>query len=390
VVTGGFPLGVHTFVVREVSETRRAGHEVLVLANGDGDEAGERLDGGDDDRKMSVIRRAWTRQPLLMADFRRFSPSVGRAADVPRYGRRLGERRKSFFASLLGDRRVRSVELVHAHFVGWGFEVAMPLARLLGVPFTVTAHNAYLERLPVDVLAALQAQAATIILVSRDWRDRWASATGSDERLVVVHNAVDLPALPDPGDVAVGQPLTIVSVGRLTTQKRYPDALEAVARLVREGADLRYRIIGGGKAQQDLAYRAEALGLGPRVEMMGARPHSEVHDALRDADVYLHTSENESFGVAVAEAMAVGLPVVVTDSGGVTDFVEHGRSGLVVPVGDIAAITDALGTLATDGDLRRDFGAHGRRHVAEHLSWDGHMARMDAIWRAALAGEAVH
>ena len=141
VVSGSFPFTSQTFVTREVASTLKAGHDVHVLAPTTGDAMGEEFCARVGFPKARVIYKNHSRCPIFSADLNRFRTKVTDAAMREVYGFVLGERRKSFFCDLIKDPRVRSADLIHAHFMGWGYMVAVPLARILGIPVTVTAHE---------------------------------------------------------------------------------------------------------------------------------------------------------------------------------------------------------------------------------------------------------
>ena len=104
------------------------------------------------------------------------------------------------------------------------------------------------------------------------------------------------------------------------------------------------------------------------------------------ADILLHPSQAEGFGIAVVEGMAAGLPVVVARSGGVLDTVEHDRVGFLYEPGDLSALVDYIVQLASDGSRRAAFGAAARAAAEKRFSWEHHMAQMYGVWHEALEG----
>ena len=122
---------------------------------------------------------------------------------------------------------------------------------------------------------------------------------------------------------------------------------------------------------QRLERIAKALGVGAVTEFAGWVPHHRVPEYLRRLSIYAAPSvHEESFGVAVLEASACGVPVVVSRVGGMPEVVEHQQTGFLVPPGDEVALADALERLVTSQELRRSMGAAGRRFVLERYSWD--------------------
>jgi glycosyltransferase involved in cell wall biosynthesis len=135
----------------------------------------------------------------------------------------------------------------------------------------------------------------------------------------------------------------------------------------------RLLIVGDGPQRDELVRLAAQLGITERTQFAGAVPHAEVPQWLHRLDIYAAPSrlDSESFGVAVIEAGACGLPVVVSDAGGLPEVVLAGETGLVVPRDDVPALQAALTRLALDAGLRARLGAAGRVHVGREYEW-GH------------------
>jgi glycosyltransferase involved in cell wall biosynthesis len=162
-----------------------------------------------------------------------------------------------------------------------------------------------------------------------------------------------------------GDPL-VVSVGRLVYYKGYKHLI-AAARSI----DASLVIVGDGPERGRLAELARDV---PNVRLAGGVDEDELVSILAASDCFVlaSTSHAESFGIAVAEAQAMGLPAVVTDTGsGTVEAVEDGVTGIVVPPADPAALADAIGDLLSDEDRRRSMGAAARaRAVARHALTD--------------------
>jgi len=167
--------------------------------------------------------------------------------------------------------------------------------------------------------------------------------------------------------------ITIGTVKSLETGYGIDYLVQAFAVLRRRPLPYRLRllIVGEGPEHQRLERMAEALGIGPVTEFTGWVPHHRVPEYLRRLSVYAAPSvHEESFGVAVLEASACGVPVVVSRVGGMPEVVQEGQTGFLVPPGDPVALADALERLVTSPELRRTMGAAGRRFVLERYAWD--------------------
>jgi rhamnosyl/mannosyltransferase len=158
-----------------------------------------------------------------------------------------------------------------------------------------------------------------------------------------------------------GEPL-VISVGRLVYYKGYEHLIDAARTL-----DASLVIVGDGPERERLAERARDV---PNVHLAGPVDEADLvaHLAAADCFALSSTSPAESFGIAVAEAQAMALPAVVTDTGsGTVEAVEDGVTGLVVPPGDSRALGEALRVILTDGARRRSMGVAARaRAIARH------------------------
>ena len=139
------------------------------------------------------------------------------------------------------------------------------------------------------------------------------------------------------------------------------------------------RIVGGGPDRGALERRAKALGIGDRVEFSGPVPHARVPEALRGFDVFAALSREESFGVAVIEASACGLPVVVSDAGGLAEVVVGGVTGTIVARNDPPTAAKAIAELVLSNVQRARMGEAGRAQVVEKYEWSSCVGRMIAI-----------
>jgi len=135
--------------------------------------------------------------------------------------------------------------------------------------------------------------------------------------------------------------------------------------------DLRLLIVGEGPERQRLERMARALAVNDVTEFTGWVPHTQVPEYLRRLSVYVAPSvQEESFGVAVLEASACGVPVVVSRVGGFPEVVQDRVTGFLVPPRDTVALAEVLEQLVTSRELRDTMGAAGREFVLEHYAWD--------------------
>lgn len=139
-------------------------------------------------------------------------------------------------------------------------------------------------------------------------------------------------------------------------------------------------VIGGGRRQPDMAALVQELSLAPRVSFLGER--KDVPDLLGAVDIFVLPSHSEGISRSLLEAMAVGLPVVVSTAGGSPEVVEHEKTGLLVPVRDSAALAQALRRLLADPAWARQLGQAAARQVANRFSLDRVGQELTTLYQA--------
>lgn len=143
-------------------------------------------------------------------------------------------------------------------------------------------------------------------------------------------------------------------------------------------------VLGRGSLTEKLVEEVRRSGSAASVSFLGAVGNREVADYLRAADVYVSASRVDGSSVTLLEAMATGLPSVVTDILGNREWIEPGATGLLFPVGDAPALGTAILQVAGDASLRRAMGARARMIVEERANWRENRVKLDALYRAAL------
>ena len=146
------------------------------------------------------------------------------------------------------------------------------------------------------------------------------------------------------------------------------------------GNKIKVYIYGEGNFKEELKMLIRELELEGTVFLKGWIPNTEVPNALGQFDVFCATSERESFGVAVVEAMAMEKPVIVSDAEGFKEVVVDGTTGFVVSVGDIQAMAKRLEGLILDEKKRTEMGVNGRKRVEELYDWNKNVEIMENLY----------
>jgi glycosyltransferase involved in cell wall biosynthesis len=273
---------------------------------------------------------------------------------------------------------------VHAHFANAPASVAAIAARMLGAACSFTAHAYDVFERPVDMDRKLAA--ADVPVTVCDYNRAYIAEhwPGYGEPTVV----------PCGVDTSVfartrayrRDPFTVVAVGRLVEKKGFADLIEACARMVEAGGEVRCRILGDGPLRPALTRQIAARGLAGRVTLEGPVGHAGVRDALEQASacclpcVVAPSGDRDSQPLVLKEAMAVGVPVVASAEVGVPELVDD-EVGLLVPPGRPDRLADALARLAgTDDAQLAAMGARGRKRVVEGFSLDAQAEGLLAAW----------
>ena len=179
-----------------------------------------------------------------------------------------------------------------------------------------------------------------------------------------------------------GDQVLVGWLGRMTEIKCVDDLLRAFARV---DADAVLALVGDGPLRTGLEALAAELGIADRCRFIGYT--DDVAPFYAACDVIALSSANEGTPVTIIEALAAGVPVVSTDVGGVRDVVADGRSGLLVPAGDVTALGAAIERLARDPELRRTLGSSGRE-VVDRYSIPRLVDDLDLLYRELLEAPA--
>jgi glycosyltransferase involved in cell wall biosynthesis len=274
--------------------------------------------------------------------------------------------------------RAQPIARVHSHFATDAACVGALLAELLGVPFSVTTHakDIFVPRFPrrLKRVLASAAPAFTISHFNRAHLERTVGA--STRRVHVLHLGVCLDALPHRAPAADVFTIACTASG-LVDKKGVGVLVEACRLLDARGFRFRCEVCGtdpGGERLAALRALVRESGLATLVSLHGALPWTATQQLVARAAVFvlpsIRTAEGDMDGIPVSliEAMGIGVPVVSSRLSGIPELVEHGRTGLLVPPGDPAALAAAIERIARDPSLASALGSRARQRVRDGFS----------------------
>ena len=401
-----YPAVSHTFMQREIAGLRDEGVTIDTFAIRRA-QAGEVLSRADAAEaratyallpvRLTHLLRAHLR--ALLRHPRGYRATLAEAVRLAPAGARGALWQLFYFgeAVLMWDRcRRRGVTHVHAHFANVASDVAL-LAAHLGRDagegprsWSLTMHGSTeFYDVPGYRLAEKAREAAFVACVSDFTRSQLMLFLEEEHwsKLALVRCGVDperfAPRAADGAGGEPGGPLRVLTVGRLVGGKGFGLLVEAVHALVERGHDVALTVVGDGPSRGHLRAQADRLGLGGRVEWVGALGQDEIRERYASADVFCLPSFAEGVPVVLMEAMAMQVPVVATRIAGIPELIEDGTSGLLVTPARTDELADALGRLAADPDLRGRLGAAGRRAVLEGYDIGRWTAALRALFETA-------
>ncbi len=285
--------------------------------------------------------------------------------------------------------------LLHVNLTGRGSTVRKlmltTLARAVGLPYLLHVHDgAYAADFRARAAASRRLVrtmflgAEQIVVLGREAERslRAALALPPSAPVMILPNAA-----PDPGpprERAAGAPVRLAFLGHLSARKGVPELLEALATPALAALPWRATLAGGGPVE-DFRARAEALGIGDRVTFTGWIDQAAAAALYAEADVLVLPSHAEGLALSVLEGLAHGLAIVATPVGAHAETIEAEASGLLVPPGDVAALTAALVRVIGDSALRERLGAGARRRFLEGFEARVYAARLLRLHAACFA-----
>ena len=288
--------------------------------------------------------------------------------------------------------RKAQFDLINTWFAIPSGPTGMYLSRMFKIPHVLTLiggdvydpskwYSPHRNVLLRSVVRSVIEQARFITAISNDVRERAKQMFPREIAIDVVPLGIAEPQYPSAGRLALGMArdaFYCVTVGRLIRRKRLDLLLERFA--VSPDPMLRLLIVGEGPEAKKLRGLIDRLGLKDRVELLGALSDEKKFQYLANSDAYVSVSAHEGFGLVFLEAMACGLPVLAPPFGGQADFLEHGRTGLVLEP-DARDLVRRINELLDDPDAALAMRHHNRRFVERY-----YVSNVAELWAETFEG----
>lgn len=268
------------------------------------------------------------------------------------------------------------VEHIHAHWGSTTSTMAWAISELTGIPWSMTLHRWDIGE--NNLLQLKLAHASFVRCISEDGRRETLNLSGVEyqDKVIVIRLGAHVPekrsdSLTSRSEFIIACPAYFVPV------KGHRFLIEACARLVERGFRFKCLLIGDGPLKPEICRQIHLLGLSEYIILTGPLPHERVLHMYETGEVDIvvlpsivtANGEREGTPAALMEAMAYGIPVVSTSTGGIPEVLRD-DSGLLVSPGTADELADALALLMSDEQRRKEVAERGRQRIREEFNWE--------------------
>ena len=274
--------------------------------------------------------------------------------------------------------QAQGIDHVHAHFASHPAAAGFIIHRLVGIPYSFTAHGSDLHR-DRHMLNEKVAEAAFVVAISTYNKELIISECRGNyrEKVIVIHCGVNTSVFQyRPGNTHLeseNQPYQIICVGTLHEVKGQAYLIQACRKLQDKGIDFQCHFVGDGPDREALLKLAEDEGIAAKLCFHGQQKQAAIARLLQDVDVLVAPSvptsdgRREGIPVVLIEAMSSGVPVIASNISGIPELVVDGSTGLLVPARDVLGLVEALEQYYREPALRQRLGQAGRQKVVEEF-----------------------
>ncbi len=396
-LTGHYPAVSHTFILREVEALRALGAEVSTYAirKPSADHLRGPAEVAAAQNTFYVLAAAKKIAPLLRAQLRLFRQpklylaTLWLALQMRAPGLRALIYQLIYFAEatiIADDLERKKITHLHNHFADVSANVAVLAAKLAGTKFSFTLHG------PAELYAPERWKIGTkihhadfVACISHFARSQamYFSDPADWPKLKIIHCGV-IPGLYDQPKSQDSDRTHFVYVGRLTAIKGVRILLEAFEKARTTAPNLHLTIVGDGDDRAALETLAKPFK--DQITFAGYQSQDDVAATLASADAFVLPSFAEGLPVVLMEALAAKVPVICTQVAGVSELVEDGVNGYIVPPGDVDSLASRMVNLAAEPAARRAMGTSGRAKVVAEFDINVEAARLARLFDGDLSG----
>lgn len=405
-IVADFPILSETFILNQATGLLDRGHEVDIYT----DNVGNWSAVHPDVNRYGLRQRTYPMQKipknylwrilkgvwLGLSCFLRAPRLVLRSLNIPKYGVQAAGLWLLYTAASLAPRQPQ-YDIIHCQFGTQGYR-GLALKRLLSptpkliLMFRGHDISCYLQQGGAQVYRYLFGQVDFCLANCEFFRQRVIELGCGPQQVAVHRSGLNLDKFTfRPRHSSSGEPVRILTVGRLVEKKGIEYAIRAVAQVQPRG-NLEYHIIGDGPLRPSLKGLIHNLGAEAYIHLVGWKNEADIIAALNTAHLFIAPSITAADGNQDApinvlkEAMATGMPVLSTLHGGIPELVQDGVSGYLVPEKDADSLAQRLEDLLAASENWAAMGAAGRRYVEQHYDIQALNNRLVAVYEQLLAG----
>lgn len=367
-----FPKLSESFVLNEITELKRRGHEVAVFAQNDPGEDVVHDELADIDLPVYYAQPSYTELPSILtttaAQMVRRDPGISspRAFSLKQIGHSLLLARRCLEA--IADLDLE-IDVINAHFATPTRAGAIHASNHAGIPFILTSHAYEIFRNPDFEKIRRICHGVDHVVVPSEYNRQYLRNEAAVTNDISVIPATTKTEKFEPS----GEPVEdrLLTVARLVEKKGHKYALEAVSQLVAQGYDVEYHIIGQGKLEPQLKQYASDLGISSHVAFLDHVSDETLRNELNEAALFVlpcviaENGDRDAMPVVLKEAMASETACVSTSVSAIPELITDGEDGLLVPPRDVEQLAAAIQRLLDDPTLRGEIETRGRQTVHE-------------------------
>jgi len=381
-IVGGFPTLSETFILNQITGLLDMGYDVEIFAQFNPQERKVHAD----IEKYQLMRRVhYFNIPhnkikrilkaifLIIKNFYKDPLKILKSLNVFRYGKTALSLRLLYALIPFLDKKF---DIIHCHFGPNGIIGAYLKEIGISGKLITTFHGYDMSTFIVNngnnVYEKLFLNGNLFLPISDYWK-RKLIRLGCDEKKIIVHRmGIDLKKFKFSERIKQpGEPIKILTIGRLVEKKGHEYAIRAIAKVVKKYRNIEYLIAGDGPLRNKLEGLVQELGIEKHVKFLGAIEQNEVLKLYQQAHIFVLPSitasngDQEGIPVVLMEAQATGLPVISTYHTGIPEVIVEGKSGFLVPEKDVDALAERLEYLIEHPEIWPEMGRYGRKFVEE-------------------------
>lgn len=206
-----------------------------------------------------------------------------------------------------------------------------------------------------------------------------------NKQIEIIYNGIDFSLYKNKNrstlDNSAGEPFVILNVSALVIEKRFDVVIATVQELIRRSRNVKLIHIGKGYLESDCKRKVQEYGLSNVIEFLGLCEHSVVLDHLFNADIYFMPSERVVFDLITLEAMAAGLPCILSEDGGNLELVRDGINGILCPVGNVQIFANSIEAVIDKIQLYRKLSQNARNTISNHYKIENMIDKYIDLYR---------